>query len=155
MVRYFDVNQTSVELKAKLLTMAPMRPFASILFFCFAIWRHFASTEPCNLQWGNSDRMQNINRAGVKWKDFLNKTKALKLDMRNVSYTIAWKMEINSGLFLQNQQLWSRYTKPKISKNFENNSHIEAEIKWLVTFSMHFLDWKCMNLDSHFTEVCP
>ena len=37
-------------------------------------------------------------------------------------------------------------------------SHTESEIKWPSFrrrhFHMHFLEWKCMNFDWHFTEVC-
>ena len=36
--------------------------------------------------------------------------------------------------------------------------HIGAKIKWLPFrrqyFQMHFLEWKCMNFDQDFTEVC-
>ena len=36
--------------------------------------------------------------------------------------------------------------------------HIEAETKWLpftrLQFQMHFLEWKCINFDYDFTEVC-
>ena len=36
--------------------------------------------------------------------------------------------------------------------------HIEAETKWPPFcrrhFQMHFLEWKCLNIDYNFTEVC-
>ena len=41
---------------------------------------------------------------------------------------------------------------------FKQHQHIEAETKWPPFsrrhFQMDFLEWKCMNFDSHFTEVC-
>ena len=71
------------------------------------------------------------------------------------SWSSYWRMYASPGL----DELKIIFTiTPPLQKFAKLCYHIEAETRWSTFsrryFQMHLLEWKCMNFDYDFTEVC-